>query len=62
MMVKLEDMPKLLAKLHRGKTEGAKASNRRMLWMAMRLLNEKISWHEATVFDSLVNELLEVAG
>ncbi len=39
-----------------------KASNRRALWLAMKVLNERTPRHKGAVFSALVDELVGVVG
>ena len=59
-MVASQDLAGLLAQLKTEGYEGAKASNRRALWMAMKVLNERSPRHDGAGFSELLDELIEV--
>jgi len=61
-MVAAKDIIGLLTQLESEGHEGAKASNRRVLWLAMKVLNERAPRHDGAVFSALVDELIGVVG
>ncbi|NOR62284.1 MAG: hypothetical protein GQ535_07325 [Rhodobacteraceae bacterium] len=59
-VVPKKDIARLLARLETGNSEGAKASNKRALWMAMKVINTQTRQHEGAVFAKLTAELMAV--
>ncbi|HIP23066.1 MAG TPA: hypothetical protein EYG79_05665 [Rhodobacteraceae bacterium] len=59
-MVPKEDFASLLARLASGDSEGAKASNKRALWMAMKVINTQTRQHDDAAFTKLTSELMAV--
>jgi len=59
-MVVASDFPAFLAQLHAGDDEGPSASNKRALWMAMKVFNERTPRVEDAVFNGLVEEMAEM--
>lgn len=62
LMVTPAKLPRILARLHQNKLERAKAQNRKALWMAMRLLNEKMKRYTATDYQGLVDDVMAPVG
>jgi len=61
-LVPPNDFKGLLARLKVHESEGAKASNKRALWMAMKVINERTPRHDGIAFSELTDELMGVVG
>ncbi len=61
-LVPANDFKGLLARLKGHESEGAKASNKRALWMAMKVINERAPRHDGTAFSALVQEVMDMVG
>ena len=59
-MVPKEDFASLLARLETSDSEGAKASNKRALWMALKVINTQTKPYENAVFAKLIAELMNI--